>query len=664
MDQSICVFEACINIWLEEIWKLVHCSCAASERLRYDALFCHFGTNSNQAGAALSPAITRLASLQNIKVPTNGAAIYGVVDVDDLVTWGSDLVLPLRDKLSTGQPSDYVPRMWQHVMPNCSRTSRSQGLGSDYHAGPCDVGGLTFETLAEAPEAWVCHTVKDGAKMANGQQISQLPGGFNTGVKTLQVVPRINSSVSVDRIDVLPEVCKGGNGASVSLLINHAGQAWEYSDYDAKEVKVADWWVRICIPTDSTSTSAPFASTNGMQTIQETAYIETYSMLLIMDRYHATHRVTINTTIGNFQLPNYILKNRPGPLLSHWSPPSSPYVHRAVDSFPSQRNMTANIIDDTHTPGPLLAIIYALFGDGSLPAIYSELNATYKMVEEEPTNYNYPCLLSSPLYNLAEPYVPDLGSHSSSCLQPSVIRNGASLYGFLYIFNQSTPVLEKVFRAAAYMYHDILFSEAGRGGSNSVEYDAGADLQKPSLSDGSIIGLTIVIAIFLTCLLSLALYASLTRTWTSSLDAYAMLRIGAELGPDAIPFLAVKDPDVVVELDELPGWVGDVANTEEKTGVLGLGYSKTAHELDRKKKYKAYDRRQRRGKWRMFEYYITGIFGCWGRRNTQAAQKAWNFRKAVSRVYRCITSPIEDVRAANQRYQAQLDGSYRTAPVQ
>ena len=326
-----------------------------------------------------------------------------------------------------------------------------------------------------------------------------------------------------------------------------------------------------------------------------------------------------------------------------------------TDSFPSQHNSTALLIDGSHTPGPLLAIVYALFGDGSLPAIYSELNTTYKMVEEEPTDYNYPCLLSSPLHNLAEPYVPDLNVRSSPCLQPAVIRNGGAMYGFLYVFNQSTPVLEKVFRAAAYMYHDVLFSQASSGvGSGRVEYDAGADLQKPALSDGSIIGLTIVIAVFLACLLSLALYASLTRTWTSSLDAYAMMRIGAELGPDAIPFLAVKDPDFVVELDELPGWVGNVAGREEKTGVLGLGYNKAARELDGKEKYKAYDKRWKRGKWRMFEYYLTGIFSCGGTRNTGAPQKARNLRKLASRVYRWITWPTERMRESNQRYQAQF----------
>lgn len=93
-------------------------------------------------------------------MPTNGASINGLVDVDDLVTWGRDLVLPLRDKLSTGQPSDYVPRMWQHVMPNCSRTTSPQVVSSNYHQGPCDVGGLTFETLADAPEAWVRYRLK------------------------------------------------------------------------------------------------------------------------------------------------------------------------------------------------------------------------------------------------------------------------------------------------------------------------------------------------------------------------------------------------------------------------------------------------------------------------------------------------------------------------
>ena len=165
--------------------------------------------------------------------------------------------------------------------------------------------------------------------------MAQLPGGFNTGVKTNQVVPRINSSASVYRIDSLPEVCDGENHDSVPILINHAGQAYEYVEQEGEEVQTIDWRVKICVLAQSDGTSSSLAKTNDMQTIQETAYIEVYSKQLVVGAYLAAHQISVNTTVGNFQLPNYMLDNRPGPLQKHWSSTSSPLERRAVDSFPS-----------------------------------------------------------------------------------------------------------------------------------------------------------------------------------------------------------------------------------------------------------------------------------------------------------------------------------------
>ena len=85
-------------------------------------------------GAALPPAIIRLASLQNIKVPTNGASINGVVDVDDLVTRGRDLRTAVegqnQHRTAFGLCSTYVAASDAELQSHNKFAGRQQRLSS------------------------------------------------------------------------------------------------------------------------------------------------------------------------------------------------------------------------------------------------------------------------------------------------------------------------------------------------------------------------------------------------------------------------------------------------------------------------------------------------------------------------------------------------------
>jgi hypothetical protein len=85
--------------------------------------------------------------------------------------------------------------------------------------------------------------------------------------------------------------------------------------------------------------------------------------------------------------------------------------------------------------------------------------------------------------------------------------------------------------------------------------------------------------------LGVAVYAWWTPTWTTTLDTFAMLRIGAAVGAPLLPTRDGNEAENerllfprngtagVVALDQTPGWVADASHTEgvEAVGQLALG---------------------------------------------------------------------------------------------
>jgi hypothetical protein len=84
--------------------------------------------------------------------------------------------------------------------------------------------------------------------------------------------------------------------------------------------------------------------------------------------------------------------------------------------------------------------------------------------------------------------------------------------------------------------------------------------------------------------MTLAFYASFKRSWTWSLDSYALVRIGADLGKESLPFLAVKDVDQIAELDDLPGWVGYTDTEVEGIGEFGMSHLTEVQRINPQKK--------------------------------------------------------------------------------
>ena len=468
-------------------------------------------------GAALSPAISRLSAPISIKVPSVTSTISQLKGIDDLLKSGyGDKVVPLRDALRTGSATEFQPRIWQHQELNCSDDDFSSSL-EDWITTPdeCRFGGITYQTLASVRNPWV----------------SQLPSGFSVGVREAQYLPRVNSSANAERIDSMPDVCQDGTAA---LVINHEGESHE-DDGEGGSVLRHYWWIKACVP-EYTALS-PFQRTGDRQMIRETLYLDMFSYDLMTTRYHGIFMITVNTTLGYFELPNYSNGELPGPLLSHYTIPTDNYTKRDVPSYNSEMNSSHEIewLQEMDNKGPLLNTVFALFGNGSMPAIYAQENATYNSGYEGDFPFGgrgYTCLDVVPLARLFQVIAlanPEgyIINWRPACLTSNDIKLGSQMHTFIEnFFLPGVDMIGRVFRIAAYMSHSIwLLGEDSnsRTGSIEIERDKGADLQKPGLTTGSIAGLSVVIAGFLLALVTLGFYASVKRSWTWSLDSYAML---------------------------------------------------------------------------------------------------------------------------------------------
>jgi hypothetical protein len=313
--------------------------------------------------------------------------------------------------------------------------------------------------------------------------------------------------------------------------------------------------------------------------------------------------ITLSTTLGYFELPNYSNGEKPGQLLerSPWPhenqisfpqiPPPFGYYRRDVNNGSAGMSNSSVILQSVSNKGPLLNIAMALFGENSFIAnrfqnpwffIENETNtAMDNQVFEHGANtdlFAQVCVEQEPLMGLL------MGPYNSFAdnlnLYPGCIENRINQDDtlqrqveewILSLYKYFTPeTITNAFEAAAFLANEAWLVKSTGDPTLFVSYDLGMDTDVPIISKGGIILVSILLSIFLVTLLALAIYSTRTPVWTSNLDAFAMMRIGASM-PDKLSLVYVRDSDKVAILDELPGWIGDATEGHGGIGDLGLG---------------------------------------------------------------------------------------------
>lgn len=162
-----------------------------------------------------------------------------------------------------------------------------------------------------------------------------------------------------------------------------------------------------------------------------------------------------------------------------------------------------------------------------------------------------------------------------------------SWLGYFQINGQFTaPMMNSGFEMAAKFANIawILSNVEAESAAGPLCSDPGSDTQIPVLSRAGLVFLSLLLALYLLRLLSMAFYASTSPRWTRQLDSFTMMRYGAEMA-DQVPLMIGQNRGEIEVLDETSGFVGDM-QPDAEIGVLGLG---APVGLVKKRRYRCYE---------------------------------------------------------------------------
>ncbi|KAF7134168.1 hypothetical protein CNMCM5793_005847 [Aspergillus hiratsukae] len=538
------------------------------------ALFLHL------LGAAISPIQQIFLSYKTIKRLGYPVSLTQITDFTDLFPdRGPDIGLDatkLRATLASTVNTVVQPRLWSSANGTVSIDDKSW---------------YTYSAMQ----------TKSQNSLANISTIAdpfwaELPTSTNTG-SLRQFATRINSTAiwETNSAATLPEDC---NSLSDAFYLHYQyGQ-----DNDAP----FQYDVEICMP--GNMSESPWKNELSRQDFSEELYFKMNfsghgGMLNYVPRPGIySRKLTLHTTTGYFELPNYANGQIPGPIIDESPFGTSPrnFTTRDLDSDTAWTtlNATLNVIN-AGNKGPLLYIAMALFGEGSFADVQHTVLAAYA---NSGIRYGG-CIGIIPFVPLLDdPNSSFKASPGSPCLTGSGLAGNStrdSVYnddtmhaivaGYFYLFSgdptygPSSERVQNAFASAAFLANDMFMTNNYHQQSIGISYDMGADVQIPHISRAGIIFVSVLLGLDLACLLALSLYSAWIPRWTGTLDSFAMMRIGASIS-EKVPLLAVTHVERIKVLDESPGWMGNAADGE--IGELCLGGEQP---LKKTRRYRSYD---------------------------------------------------------------------------
>lgn len=215
----------------------------------------------------------------------------GITDVSELYGEGA-LAVPdsgrvssvLRSVLSSTTSDDPQPHLWQTQVPNCRDVTIDDNYDDhrwcQYYEG---TDSLYLEEYRELRNPFV----------------AQLHYGFSTGT-IQQIAPRINSSVTYEAVpdDEFTENCSDADDFNFKY---HFTEGFRSCDLQA------------CMP--GNLSVSPFKNQRDPQHIEEVLYLNVSALTENVVVKPTAYKAVMRTTLGYFELPNYMNAQTCGPLL-------------------------------------------------------------------------------------------------------------------------------------------------------------------------------------------------------------------------------------------------------------------------------------------------------------------------------------------------------------
>ncbi|PWY83250.1 hypothetical protein BO94DRAFT_495556 [Aspergillus sclerotioniger CBS 115572] len=409
--------------------------------------------------------------------------------------------------------------------------------------------------------------------------VSALQNGTNTGVLREHAL-RLNSTSACVTVPAseFPQTCPGDRPFVTNLT------APDTLD------------IRICVP--GVYGQTPWTLSRDRQDISEEMWIDVVPQLWEYDinQYNFTLRCTTNSTRGYFEISNYRNNDNPGPLLEKW--PSQEELEKDFNDYlgvggdfaiPSVINndTDSNLfilgpapadpfnIEELYAAGPLMTSALALFGNQSFFSVAR--NATNSSTARSALSSI--CLFDAIPFTRLDSEGFSTALDTCSELQWMLdnedndvfyLQLMYTVYTWIASFSENQTATTALNIATYFANEAVLTNTAAQGythNSREIYFDSGTVLIRPRWTLAGVITVSILIGLQVLGLCLIIAYCYSVPTWTGSFDAFAMLRMGAELQRvQHVRFAGIRDTDKrdLAALTRIDGLVGVVDNHEQR----------------------------------------------------------------------------------------------------
>jgi hypothetical protein len=270
---------------------------------RYGSRFLLLAMLLNILGVMIYPLQQGFLSSQTIKTVVFPQQVFNLLDIPNQwpkypIDPDSDLIVVLtRKALATSSYFDQQGQLWPGAGETCNALDHPSLNSPSY----CSEG-MTFSSMFD-----------DGTNVQD-PFLAELPSGFNTGL-IQQFMPRINSTATYESISESDYPVACSQLPSGSFFVQYSNTTTATNDSCA-----SSWDIQACMPANMTE--SPWKSTRNRQDFSEELYLN-ITISGCDDTFWGLggnitlYRVTVNTTAGYFELPNYMNNGQAGPLLEN-----------------------------------------------------------------------------------------------------------------------------------------------------------------------------------------------------------------------------------------------------------------------------------------------------------------------------------------------------------
>ena len=489
-------------------------------------------------------------------------------------------VIPsLTSAMSDTQLSDKQPFLWVEGAGNLNLTSLSDRLENS-----SDFGNLSSQLF-----------------------IASLPVGSDTGLLSALVL-RFNSSVSCELVPPsdFPVSCQGNNPFNKSYTNINKSTPFPFGDHRDPKFQA-----RLCAPGDILT--SPWHEISDRQDITEDFYLDFQSTDLTPRITNYTLHCATQTSLGYSELPSYWNGHLAGPLLSVIPPESGPNQTFNDMGYPHKYNGPA-YNPSQEVPGPFLSSILGIFGNDTFfdtvasHSNYDDSGGLLCQQLRQPFiglaigKQEEQSLWESALFNARGTTTPVCQKWGNQTSNSSLLLD--ALLDWLPNFG-NVETAEAAFTLTTYSANTAILKNSQDfeiADGSIIITTPGYSVEKPSIPLPAVVLISILLLFQLIGLAWLSILGSGRSTWTSSMNAFALLRMGAALHKE-MPLISVMKAAELEILDEKPGWVGGDGR-EQGTEKLVMGGSE---EVKSDTKYRMVENEQ---EWAMDEWEIGGLKGC------------------------------------------------------